>query len=547
MTESRLAITNNENEYLGLYPTVFKKIDNSDISITPFQVNKSWTVFSGSATSSALPLRAIYSNINSLPALGSELTFNDAANINGSLQTVTYFSVNHMFYKHKNEPMKTYGPTDLNRTKKYLFESASILSFPQIKVGEGIKPGSFVFNADSVTGIYGIDSYGGSAYGLYNLTLNLRSDRYSNIYDTAFDTASIVSGCKFYEGFNEYFDTSRIEYQSENVNYTNGITTTSGISSSIGKAADFNNNGYIKTTIDGFYNRDNNYAISFFIKPKTGSIDDLVITKANTEITSRYPFKIYISGSAGSTRTLYFKIAGSTTFYQQITASLSADTWQHVTCQKSGSYMQMYVDGVLTNSAYSTLLTAHSSPFTASARIDNRESLSIGGYDTTTQNFSGYLDEIRIYNKSLTNTEVGYLADRTEGGTMLQTNVVGNLFSKQGIAVISSADYRYNDILSMPYTASYKSTKTINELSILTKLDAGDFNMSLNNSLTTDNDITYQSFVTGSAFSPYITTIGLYDDAGQLLAIGKVAQPIKKRNDVDMNFLIRIDLDKNIQ
>ena len=81
----------------------------------------------------------------------------------------------------------------------------------------------------------------------------------------------------------------------------------------------------------------------------------------------------------------------------------------------------------------------------------------------------------------------------------------------------------------------------------MAKLDAGDFNMSLNNSLTMDNDITYQSFVTGSAFAPYITTIGLYDSAGQLLAIGKVAQPIRKRNDVDMNFLIRIDLDKNIQ
>jgi hypothetical protein len=38
----------------------------------------------------------------------------------------------------------------------------------------------------------------------------------------------------------------------------------------------------------------------------------------------------------------------------------------------------------------------------------------------------------------------------------------------------------------------------------------------------------------------------LYDDFGRLLAIGKLAQPIKKRNDVDMNFLVRIDLDKNI-
>jgi hypothetical protein len=173
--------------------------------------------------------------------------------------------------------------------------------------------------------------------------------------------------------------------------------------------------------------------------------------------------------------------------------------------------------------------------------------LSIGGYSTSSQNYIGSLDEIRIYNKSLTSNEISYLSDRTEGGTLLQTNIVGNVFSKQGIAVISSADYRYNDILNMPFTASYKSTKTINELSILTKINAGDFNMSLNNSLTTDNDVTYKSFVSSSTFSPYITTIGLYDDAGQLLAIGKVAQPIKKRDDVDMNFLIRIDLDKNIQ
>jgi len=537
MTESRLITTNNENEYLGIYPTVFKKIDNSDISITPFQVNKSWTVYSGSATSSALPLNAIYSNPEILPALGSELTYNDASNINGSLQTVTYFSVNHMFYKHKKDPMKTYGPTDLNKTPKYLFESASILSFPQVKIGEGIKPSSFTMITDNNIGVSGLAS----------IILNLKSDRYSNIYDTAFNTSSIVSGCKYYEGFNEYFDLSRIEYQSNNVIYTTGITTTTGASSSIGKSAYFNNNGYIKTAVDGLYNRDTNYAISFFIQAQTGSTDDLIITKANTNITPQYPFKIYISGSAGSTRTMYFKIAGSTTFTQQISSSFTADNWHHVVCQKSGSVMQMYVDANLITSASSRLLTANNSPFTASARIDNQESISIGGYNTLTQNFSGYLDEIRIYNKALTSTEVGYLADRTEGGTLLQTNIVGNVFSKHGLAVITSPDYRFNNILTSPYTASYKSTKTINELSILTKLDAGDFNMSLNNSLTTDNDITYQSFVTSSAFSPYITTIGLYDDSGQLLAIGKVAQPIKKRNDVDMNFLIRIDLDKNIQ
>jgi hypothetical protein len=70
--------------------------------------------------------------------------------------------------------------------------------------------------------------------------------------------------------------------------------------------------------------------------------------------------------------------------------------------------------------------------------------------------------------------------------------------------------------------------------------------MSTNLTLTKDDDQTYQPFVSSSTFAPYITTIGLYDDFGRLLAIGKLAQPIKKRNDVDMNFLVRIDLDKNI-
>ena len=70
--------------------------------------------------------------------------------------------------------------------------------------------------------------------------------------------------------------------------------------------------------------------------------------------------------------------------------------------------------------------------------------------------------------------------------------------------------------------------------------------MSTNLTLTRDDDSTYFPFVSGSTFAPYITTVGLYDDAGQLLAIGKLAQPIKKRSDVDMNFLIRLDLDKNI-
>ena len=522
MAETKLQ--NTENYYQGAYPNVFKKIDSADVKVTPFQAFKSWTIVSGSVTSSMLPLQGIYTDVNYLPAIDSELTFNDASNIDGSLQSVTYFSINHLFYKRKNQPAYTFGPTDLTRSKKFLYQTASIFSIPQIKIGEGIKPASFVFTS-SVSGSYA-------------------SDRYGNIYNSAFNTASIVTDVKFYEGFNEYFDTSRITYLSDGVTYEPGIPTTTGRQIALGLAAKFKGAGYIESTLDGFYDRDHDYSISFFISSSNlGTGNQLVITKASSSLVPTFPFKIQISGS----KQLIFSAAGSTSFQTQITSSTAvSSSWTHVVCQKTGSSLQMYINGTLNASITNTLLGVYDSPFTASARIDNKDTLKIGGYSTNSSNLQGLLDEVRIFNKALNASQISALNNRTEGGTVLQTQYVGNVYTKQGIIVFSSPDYRVNDMLKTPFTASYRSTVTINELSAVAKLDAGDFNMSTNITLTKDDDSTYYPFVSGSTFAPYITTIGLYNNFGELLAIAKLAQPIKKRNDVDMNFLIRLDLDKNI-
>jgi hypothetical protein len=540
MAETRLS---NIDTYQGVYPSVFKKIDGADITVNPFQTYKLWTIQSGSATSSCLPLKGVYSQ--TLPAIGSNTTYDTSKNIDDSLQTVTYFSVNHLFYKHKDQLYNTFGPTDLNRVKKVLFESASVFSFPQIRIGEGIKPGSFAmtssYASSAGTGgtVYGAGIYGSSSYGV-TVTTYISSDRYGNVYDASYNTASIIPNCMFYEGFNEYFDTTRISYESAGITYIPGISVSSH---SIGLAAKFSGAGYIDAPVTGYYDRDHNYAVSFFISASNPTAaNKLVVAKASSSITEQYPFRIELSGS----NQIVFSAAGSSTFKAQITSSATVNQWTHILCQKSGSSLQMYVNGALHASVTSNLLVNTFSPFTASARIDNTDSLKIGGYNTSTSNLTGVVDELRIYNKALTATEVGYLADITETGSYLQTNVIGSVFAKQGLVVISTPDYRFNNILETPYTASYRSTLTTYELGVVTKVDAGDFNMSLNSTLTADDDTTYYSFVTGSDFAPYITTIGLYDDFGQLLAIGKLAQPIRKRSDVDTNFLVRIDIDKNI-
>ena len=543
MPESR--IKNIGNTHHGTNISAFKKIDLADIKIHPFKAFKKFTVISGSFTSSLLPLTGLYTNQSVLPAIGSELTFNDVKNIDGSLQSVTYFSINHLFYKRKTEPNNTFGPTNLNRTSKFLYESASIFSIPQIKVGEGIKPTSFSITSSIGSGVgYGSILYGTGIYGGggLNKTLKIESDKFGNLIDSDFDTNLIISDVKYYEGFNEYFDTSRISYISNNVTYKNGIPTTSGDTKSIGKCAEFNN-GYIRTSLDGLYDRYNDYSISLFITASNNDTsNDLIIAKASGSVDFKYPFKLELSGS----NQIMFSAGGSTNLKTQIISTSSISDWTHVVCQKSGSYLEMYINGTKEVSASSAALQDTTSPFTQSARIDNDYPLYIGGF-TNSNYLEGKLDEIRIFNKSLSSTEVGYLGDRHETGSFLQTNHIGNIFNKQAIAVVSTPNYLFDDLINTPYTASYRSTKTIHELNVLTRIDKGDFNVSSNLTLTKDDNESFKTFATSSDFLPYITTIGLYDDAGRLLAIAKTAQPIRKRPDVDMNFVVQLDLDNKVR
>ena len=545
-----LKIEQQEIDRINL-PTVFKNIDSSDFSITPFNINKNWTVTSGSSTSSCLPLNAIYSDVNYLPHLETELTYNDAKNIDDSLQTITYFSINRLFYKNKQNLYNQLGSIN-NNLKRNLFLSASILSFPYKKVGNEIKSNSFTLQ--STTG---------------SLNFNLYSDEYGNIYDSQLNSNHIISNCKFYEGFNEYFDTSRISnsadlsniytfqdrYITGSVMVVDGIKSNSGQQKSIGYSTQFTGNGYIVIPNDfilGTYSINTDYAVSFFISASsTGAESQSVINK----FTKQGPFDIRILPNKkigfyihGNTYNIHDTPINSSTIFVTSSTAVSS-SWNHVVCQKSGSYMQIYVNGSLQTNINQSKLTKSNSPFTHSFKINTDADMKIGGigFLNSNLNYIGGLDEVRLYNKALTSTEIGYLGDLNETGSMLQTRQVGNLFNKHGIAVITSPHYIYNNILQTSYTASYKSTITKYELNTIVRIPADEFNLTTNATALDDDISTYKPYITGSDFDPYFTTVGLYNDSAQLLAIGKLAYPIKKRNDVDINVMIRIDLDMNIK
>ena len=70
------------------------------------------------------------------------------------------------------------------------------------------------------------------------------------------------------------------------------------------------------------------------------------------------------------------------------------------------------------------------------------------------------------------------------------------------------------------------------------------FTSSLNsNVFASFDDYMYSSSVdpTGSYLAPYITTIGLYDDELNMIAIAKLPKPIKSLPDYPLNFIVRFD------
>ena len=104
-------------------------------------------------------------------------------------------------------------------------------------------------------------------------------------------------------------------------------------------------------------------------------------------------------------------------------------------------------------------------------------------------------------------------------------------------------------------TASFLSSTTILESEYKCAIRENEFNFSTNPSITSGSIAisssigtfnsageTLYNYATGSYFSPYITTVGLYDNFQNLLAVGKLAQPLQSSNTTDTTIIINLDL-----
>ena len=131
--------------------------------------------------------------------------------------------------------------------------------------------------------------------------------------------------------------------------------------------------------------------------------------------------------------------------------------------------------------------------------------------------------------------------------TSFGTSITGSIY---GTALYGTGEYstagatELDDIINgSNVTCSFESTMTIYESQYKCTLLENEFNYSLNPSIiVSGSDIGIPlDFATGSYFEPYITTVGLYNNNKELLAIGKMAQPLQSSDVTDTTILVNLD------
>jgi hypothetical protein len=146
------------------------------------------------------------------------------------------------------------------------------------------------------------------------------------------------------------------------------------------------------------------------------------------------------------------------------------------------------------------------------------------------------------------------------------THIIGNIFYGSGIAVVQQDTGSYSASLvtdrgmylttGSVVTVQFSGIHTIYEHQVICTVDPEEFNFSTNptmRSKTISGSLSGSTFTqyTGSAavdllfsgtLTPYFTTIGMYNDVQELVAIAKVPRPIHRISSTQQTVIVRVDM-----
>lgn len=566
---------------------VFKSLNLSDVRVSPFRAYKKW--YGGSDLYTRY--EGIYlSNLKDLGATYPYIQDSDFSTGTDKLKGSVYHSTNHLFYKAFYDNNKaTFGSNNINNQDRFLYDFVTTLSIPQQKVGEGILPGSiklgfnngkgYLVNSGSISIVD--DSNGnlvfesdidatGSLTGFYNTdgtlinlaqslkkidsqyqVYRLQTERLTKYLDTNRNSGSLFNTKQSWNSTTQYFNITPVT-SSRGINwYFTGNVSSSAII--IPENEDINH-------LYNFINTD--YSIGFYINLQSESTNQVLLEKKTdlevvgldlngntmTNSVSRYPFSIVASWNGIDYDIAFKKSNGVDSTVASIT-SINKNKDYFVWLQRSGSQYTISAELVDTypTTVFGGFITSQSVVDNLiDTKCGNKGNIFIGSDYNYSNNFQGYLQGLCFYNKAYAAGSPQYNFQLLTAAT--NTLNVGNAFYKQGLLTLThpvtyERDQPYTD--QYPQNLEYRSTQTIYETEVSCTVSAGEYNFSSNPTLHVydprEGQFKLRGFTTASDFTPYVTQIGLYDDAGNLLVVGKTSQPIRKSENVDSTFVLKFD------
>ena len=121
---------------------------------------------------------------------------------------------------------------------------------------------------------------------------------------------------------------------------------------------------------------------------------------------------------------------------------------------------------------------------------------------------------------------------------------VGDIIYTHGHAILTDATTIEELGIQETYTIAFQGSHVVYTHNYNCRSNQSQLNFSQNPSTYNNTAVSgsINSNVTGSDFQPYVTTVGLYNDANELIAVGKLGQPVTKSKHVDMTFQVKFDI-----
>ena len=553
---------------------VFKTLSDTDVIVNSYELYKTWDI--DLLQSQSLGIQYLYGQYYTGSISSSSLELRT----NGILARSVFSSIQRLYYPNiLTGVYPVHIPTNLF-DQRNLYNAVDVISIPQKIYGTRIKPGSVVITGEhgSIGSISLKDDGYGNIISLYPTPSSISTSVSGSSY-----TGSLVYAGEFADSKSLHFDTRQWFGLSSNVpSNKNTIINCWSI-----LPYDVVLNGVYKKEVPPCF-------ISYFdqcgtsgstplyshilLRPSRANVfsSDILNPKQHEEFT--IVFSLMITGSSqnqniidkGRYRTDIINHSPSQRTYAvanqpsvvltpgqhshypynitllpsrrisfsrsdgmtvtTVTSSVALNDYEltYVVCQKSGGMLRIDVNGSPSSVIDRTKYDVH-----------NNADVMIGGDGIYNPPLKfGSIQTFAYYNRAVSDYEITEILSSTARNSVR----VGNINYEQGQIIVSDPSLYgiLNPTSCSLLNLQFESTKPMTQIEAICTITDADCNVTQNRSVRHSSSIgTARDFVTHSNFIPYISNVGLYNDVGQLLMVGKPTNPVPKIPGIDITFVLK--------